>query len=100
MQLTSAWAVGSVVFQTVLCVTATTSPFRTITDPNGDWPAAMPSRVFWIARRMKSSSVIGNSSVFARPGRRVGCAHRWHQYQWWAQPTLHDDGYDPTGAAS
>ena len=42
MQLTSAWAVGSVVCQTVLCVTATTSPPRTIAEPKGDCPGRDP----------------------------------------------------------
>lgn len=58
MQLTSAWAVGSLSRQTVLCVAATTAPSLAMTAPNGDCPAAMPSRVTRIAWRMKSSSVM------------------------------------------
>src|SRR5580765_145276 len=63
MQLTSACAVGSVVCQTVLCVRATTSPSLTISEPNGDWPAWMPSRVFLIASRMKSVSLMDYSWI-------------------------------------
>jgi hypothetical protein len=46
---TSAWAVGSVVLHTSLCAQTTTVPFFTTHAPKGEFPAAMPSRVFAMA---------------------------------------------------
>src|SRR5512140_2990699 len=49
MALTSAWAVGSVVGHTVLWVQDTTLPSLTTAAPDGELPAAIPSRVLAMA---------------------------------------------------
>lgn len=84
---TSAWAVISVVSTTVLCEHATTRPSRSMAQPKGLWPAAIPCRHFSIASCINSSGDIrfGSPRVNVNLVLALLYAHNGRAARWFCQ---------------